>query len=81
MPLPTLESRLETAGCDQPIAEFQDRIAELHTATHPSWSVDELLLHPRDALAYCDEVRRMSGFQGLPDDLILRCLIARRKHP
>lgn len=41
-------------------------------------STDELLVHPADAIAFCDYVRAYIDSR-LPDDLILRSLIAYRK--
>jgi hypothetical protein len=78
---PTLESRLQANGCGIPVAAFQDQLAELMERLHPAWTVDELLLHPTEALTYCVEARQLTGFPDVPDDLILRCLIARRKNP
>lgn len=49
---------------------YQDRI-----------SVDELLLHPKEALNFCDDTRRSAGYWDLPDDIILRALMADRKNP
>lgn len=44
-------------------------------------TIDELLLHPRDALAFCDQVRAANGWFGLPDDMVLRPILTRRKNP
>jgi hypothetical protein len=76
---PSLAARLQANGCSVPIAQFQDELEDLHSHLYQSWSVDELLLHPDDAKEFCDTIRRQTSFQGLPDDLILRCLISRRK--
>lgn len=38
------------------------------------WEVNELLIHPREALCFCDGYRRIYGFYDLPDDVILRAL-------
>jgi len=43
------------------------------------WTIDELLLHPREATHFCDEVRRKHQFFDLPDDIILRCIMTARK--
>lgn len=76
-----LQSRLVANGCDLSIVDFQDRLVDILSEMFSSWSVDELMLHPRDALDYCTAVRRQISGPGLPDDLILRCLMARRKNP
>lgn len=44
-----------------------------------TWTIDELLLHPREALHFCDEVRRKHQFYDLPDDIILRSVMTMRK--
>lgn len=44
-------------------------------------SVDELLLHPREAIRFCDAVRQKHGFFDVPDDIILRVILKMRKNP
>jgi hypothetical protein len=44
-------------------------------------TVDELLLRPRMALHFCDTVRAEHQFHDLPDDVILRVIMGRRKRP
>jgi len=46
-----------------------------------TWTVDELLLHPREAAWFCDEARRKYRYFDLPDDVILRVILTRRKNP
>jgi hypothetical protein len=46
-----------------------------------TWAVDELLLHPREAAWFCDETRRKYRYFDLPDDVILRVILTRRKNP
>jgi hypothetical protein len=60
--------------------DFRDLLNELHQAMCPSWSIDELLVHPSDALVYCGVVRRRLDCHIMPEDLILRTLINTRKH-
>ena len=45
------------------------------------WTIDELLLHPREAILFCDDVRRKHRYFDLPDDIILRSILQRRKSP
>ena len=78
---PSLAARLKANGCSVPIDQSQDELEDLHSNLYQNWSVDELLLHPDDAKEFCNTIRRQTSFQGLPDDLILRCLISRRKNP
>jgi hypothetical protein len=44
-------------------------------------TIDELLLRPRAALHFCDTVRQRHGWFDLPDDVILRVIMTRRKNP
>ncbi len=70
---------LADLDCDCDADEFRDILVELHAAICPSWTVDELLAHPRDALADCTAVRRRVGCSDLPDELILKSLTNARK--
>lgn len=45
---------------------------------HPRWSVDELLIHPTEALALCDDVRDQMSIERSNED-ILRALVNARK--
>jgi hypothetical protein len=36
---------------------------------------------PREALRFCDDFRRKHQCMDVPDDIILRSIIGRRKHP
>lgn len=69
-------------GIDMEKDEFLDRMVEYFSDyTRGQISLDELLLRPRSALHFCDGVReRMTNFD-LPDDIILRAIIQRRKNP
>jgi hypothetical protein len=42
-------------------------------------TIDELLLHPRMALDFCDQVRKKHDFFYVPDDIILRSEMTMRK--
>jgi hypothetical protein len=62
--------------------EFVDRMADMFNEIYRgTLSVDELLLHPREAIRFCDEVRSRFGYYGVPDDVILRSVLQRRKNP
>ncbi len=62
--------------------DFGDEMVSDFAATYrDAWTVDELLLHPREAVRFCDDVRRQHGYHDLPDDIILRMIINRRKNP
>jgi hypothetical protein len=45
-----------------------------------AWTIDELCLHPREAARFCDDARRKHGFYDVPDDIILRSIMNRRKY-
>lgn len=76
-----LEDRLSECGCAVALVDFQDHLVDLLSNIFPSWTVDEMLLHPRSALYFCDSVKRDEAYNSLPDELILRCLLSRRKNP
>jgi hypothetical protein len=75
-----LNLRLEANGCDIGLRTFKGMLVTTHSEQYPDWSVDELLLHPDEAKYFCDIVRRRFNVFGLPDDLVLRCLVANRKN-
>jgi len=54
-------------------------IDELRSVFRGAWTIDELVVHPRDALRFCDDFRHKHGFRDLPDDIILRTLMNERK--
>jgi len=59
---------------DSIVDSFNDMVRGQHT-------VDELLLHPREAINFCNTVRRKHHYPDVPDDVILRFLMRRRKSP
>jgi hypothetical protein len=62
--------------------DFVDQMVEdFGVLYRGTWTIDELLLHPRDALQFCNEVRHKHGYCNLPDDVILRVILQRRKSP
>jgi len=56
-------------------------IEEFHGVYRDGWTIDELLLHPREASRFCDDTRRKFGYWDLPDDIILRVVLNARKNP
>ena len=57
---------------------FTDQMVEdFASAYRGAWTIDELLLHPREAARFCDDVRRQHGYHDLPDDVILRVIMTR----
>jgi len=77
-----LEEKLREHGCEVPIVQFQDLLQVTFPEHFPNWTIDEMLLHPSEAISFCDDIRgRQKDFSTLPDELILRSLLGRRKHP
>lgn len=69
-------------GVDMDRERFGDLIAETFNGQYRGqWTVDEMLLHPREAGQFCEDVRRAHNFHDVPDHVILRVLLARRKNP
>ena len=61
---------------------FTDQMVDSFGAAYRGqWSIDELLLHPREAVRFCDDVRRQYCYFDVPDDIILRVILTRRKNP
>jgi hypothetical protein len=68
------------------ITENSDVIVDRLVASFNQYSrgaitIDELLLHPSDAIQFCNHVRAAEGWFGLPDDMVLRPILNRRKKP
>ena len=63
-----------SAVVDQFCEDFNDKY-------HGMLSIDEVLLHPRTAMRFCDDVREKHGWFELPDEAILRSVLNRRKNP
>lgn len=69
-------------GVDMTREEFTDHmVGDFANAYRDGWTIDELLLHPREAARFCDDVRSKHGFYDVPDDIILRSILTRRKNP
>lgn len=61
---------------------FIDQMVDgFHGFYRDGWTIDELLLHPREAIQFCDQIRRQHHYFDLPDDIILRVILQRRKNP
>ena len=71
-------------GVDFLMDEFDDLAVGMFREIYRDiWTIDELLLHPSEAVRFCQDVRRKHGWHDLPDDIILRVIVARGKirHP
>ena len=61
--------------------EFDDLLVDAFNSTYRGqWTIDELCLHPNEALQFCNGIKRQHGWFDLPDDIILRTIMNRRKH-
>ena len=69
-------------GVDLPRDQLVDELVGDFAETYrDAWTIDELCLHPREAMRFCDDVRRRHAYYDLPDDIILRSIMNRRKRP
>lgn len=69
-------------GIDEDAESVVEKIVDAFNAySRGQITIDELLLHPREAVQFCDQVRASFGWFGLPDDMILRPIMTRRKNP
>lgn len=44
-----------------------------------AFNIEQLVVQPREALNFCDQVRKEHGYYELPDHVILKSLMNRRK--
>lgn len=68
-------------GVDMERPAFDDLLVERFNEFSSGLSFDEMLLRPRVAMQFCDQVRQRQGWFDLPDDIILRVVMIRRKNP
>jgi hypothetical protein len=69
-------------GIEMEPDDFVDLLVDdFNSYTRGETTIDELLLHPHDAIAFCDAVRKKHGWHNVPDDAILRRVMSRRKNP
>jgi hypothetical protein len=67
-------------GVEMSADDFKDTmVSDFADYTRGQIALDEFLLHPRDVLRFCDEIRHKHGWWHLPDDIILRSIMNRRK--
>ncbi len=69
-------------GIDVEKNDFMDEMVNhFSDFTKGQISLDELLLRPDSAKAFCNQVRAITKYFDLPDDIILRSVMSRRKNP
>jgi hypothetical protein len=73
------ESELRACGCALGRDQFFELIQDIRVQLYPSWTEDELACNPRDAIRFCDEVRRRANAQ-VPDNVTMHAMFAARKH-
>jgi hypothetical protein len=75
-----IEPQLKEHGCDMSPNQFRQYVDEMFAEHVTDYTLDEMLLHPREAISFCDTVRQSGReFADLPDHLILRSVIGQRK--
>jgi hypothetical protein len=73
-----LEVELKNAGCSLDPKRFIELLEERHASMQPDWTVDDLVCHPDQAKAFCEQIRSEVGAL-VPDEVILRRLMNARK--
>lgn len=68
-----LKTELAIYGCHVTPDEFTDLLVDVFVSLCPSWNVEELLYHPKEALAFAGAVQSRTT-KKLPDHVILRRL-------
>lgn len=68
-----LAKELALYGCEMDPVEFNELLADLHHAMHPSWNPEQLLYAPTYGIVYVKAVRARS-IGSLPEEMILRRL-------
>ncbi len=69
-------------GVDMDRADFIDAcVGAFHDIYRDTITIDELLLHPSEASRFVSDVRRQHVWYDVPDDIILRSIMIRRKNP
>ncbi len=74
-----LAEELKAAGYKGTVDAFRDVITEEFHGMFRSWTDEELMCHPREAVHFCNCVRLKSRLTDIPDSLILRTLTNNRK--
>jgi hypothetical protein len=66
-------------GANTTREDFIDEMMDdFNEAYRGQWNIGELLLHPREAAHFCNDVRRKRQYYDVPDDIILRAIMVRR---
>lgn len=73
-----LAEELQEHGYTDDPELFREALSDHMFNAYGSWTVDDLLCHPADAIQFCDAIRTRFGVQ-FPDPLILKTLLNLRK--
>ena len=69
-------------GVDMDPGDFRECcVEEFNLYTMGRMTLDEVLLRPRVAVHFCDSIRQKFKWFDMPDDILLRSVMARRKNP
>ncbi len=74
-----LKTALRKAGCELHPDTYKELLVDCLADMYKGQTIDELVCHPNEAIAFCGYVRRKASCQALPDTLILRPLMNVRK--
>ena len=74
-----LKRELEKAECRIEPARFKEIACDCHADMYKSRTIDEIVCHPREAMALCNYVRMKADCSYLSDDLILSTMMNVRK--
>jgi hypothetical protein len=74
-----LQRELQEAGCRMDASAFKELTIDCLADMYKSLTIDEIVCHPREAMALCNYARMRARCEHLPDDLILSTLMNIRK--
>ena len=71
---------LRELSIDLDVDSFRTLLVDALASMYRYQTIDEILCHPVEALAYCNHIRNLLGCRGLEDSFILRTLVNVRKN-
>jgi hypothetical protein len=77
MPRPALNP--SEYGVELNLADFKRMMWSEFGSKYAQWTVEDLLVNPREGICFCDHIRKTHGYYELPDNIILKTLLNRRK--
>lgn len=73
-----LAQELVAAGAGADAESFREVLADVMFECYGSWTIDDLLCHPHDAIEFCELIRSRTKSR-VSDYLILKTLLNMRK--